>query len=60
MNQTREGWISGLSHDLKAPLASISGYGQMIEAENYSWTQEETREFAEIIIQKINVHDRTT
>lgn len=30
MAQTREEWISGLSHDLKTPLSSISGYAQML------------------------------
>ncbi|MGY3312965.1 signal transduction histidine kinase [Peribacillus simplex] len=52
MTQTREEWISGLSHDLKTPLASISGYAQMLESENYSWTERETREFALIIAEK--------
>lgn len=52
MIQTREEWISGLSHDLKTPLASISGYAQMLESEKYSWTKAETREFAGIIAEK--------
>lgn len=52
MTQTREEWISGLSHDLKTPLASISGYAQMLESENYSWTERETRDFALIIAEK--------
>lgn len=52
MTQTREEWISGLSHDLKTPLASISGYAQMLESEKYSWTERETREFAVIIAEK--------
>ncbi|EKN71068.1 integral membrane sensor signal transduction histidine kinase [Neobacillus bataviensis LMG 21833] len=52
MTQTREEWISGISHDLKTPLSSISGYAQMMESDHYSWTPEETREFAGIITQK--------
>ncbi|WP_066307609.1 sensor histidine kinase KdpD [Bacillus sp. FJAT-29814] len=52
MAQTREEWISGLSHDLKTPLSSISGYAQMLEAKDYSWTESETREFAGIISEK--------
>ena len=52
MTQTREEWISGISHDLKTPLSSISGYSQMLESEHYSWTPEETREFAGIITEK--------
>ncbi|WHY86613.1 HAMP domain-containing sensor histidine kinase [Neobacillus novalis] len=52
MTQTREEWISGLSHDLKTPLSSISGYAQMLESKNYSWSEPETREFAGIITEK--------
>lgn len=52
MTQTREEWITGLSHDLKTPLASISGYAQMLETENYSWTEAESKEFAGIIVEK--------
>lgn len=52
MSQTREEWISGLSHDLKTPLSSIAGYAQMLESEDYSWTKKETREFAGIIAEK--------
>lgn len=51
MAQTREEWISGLSHDLKTPLSSISGYAQML-ASDYSWSEKETREFAHIMADK--------
>lgn len=50
--QTREEWISGLSHDLKTPLSSIAGYAQMLKSENYSWSEKETREFGKIIAEK--------
>jgi signal transduction histidine kinase len=46
---TREEWISGISHDLKTPLSSIAGYSKMLESKEYDWSQEEVREFAEII-----------
>ncbi|KPL61015.1 sensor histidine kinase [Rossellomorea vietnamensis] len=46
---TREEWISGISHDLKTPLSSIAGYSKMLESKEYHWSQEEVREFAEII-----------
>ncbi|MDN7228043.1 HAMP domain-containing sensor histidine kinase [Planococcus sp. N064] len=52
LNQTREDWISGLSHDLKTPLSSISGYAQLLEAENYEWSSTEAKEFAGIIHEK--------
>ncbi|MEK3856367.1 sensor histidine kinase [Cytobacillus sp. FSL H8-0458] len=52
MAQTREEWISGLSHDLKTPLSSISGYAQMLASTDYSWSEKETRAFAGIMSEK--------
>jgi signal transduction histidine kinase len=52
MIMTREEWISGLSHDLKTPLSSISGYAHMLESAAYTWSKEETMEFASIISEK--------
>ncbi|MBG9449113.1 histidine kinase [Cytobacillus firmus] len=52
MAQTREEWISGLSHDLKTPLSSISGYAQMLASPDYSWSEKETREFSGIMSEK--------
>ncbi|KON85517.1 histidine kinase [Sporosarcina globispora] len=52
MAQTREEWISGLSHDLKTPLSSISGYAQMLASNDYSWSEKETREFSGIMAEK--------
>jgi signal transduction histidine kinase len=52
MAQTREEWISGLSHDLKTPLSSISGYAQMLASTDYTWSDKETREFASIMADK--------
>ncbi len=52
MTQTREEWITGISHDLKTPLASVTGYSQMLASEAYSWSEAETREFAEVISEK--------
>lgn len=52
LEKTREEWISGLSHDLKTPLSSISGYAQMLEAPEYVWSTLETRKFATIMKEK--------
>ncbi|MGD6846664.1 sensor histidine kinase KdpD [Rossellomorea aquimaris] len=52
MIMTREEWISGLSHDLKTPLSSISGYAHMLGSAAYTWSKEETMEFADIISEK--------
>lgn len=52
MTQTREEWITGISHDLKTPLASVRGYSQMLASEAYRWSETETREFAKVISEK--------
>ncbi|CEG21544.1 Sensor protein kinase WalK [Planococcus massiliensis] len=52
LERTREDWISGLSHDLKTPLSSISGYAQMLESPDYEWSAQEIREFAAIMNDK--------
>ncbi|RAS73875.1 sensor histidine kinase [Priestia endophytica] len=53
IDEMREEWITGLSHDLKTPLASINGYAQLLVAdEQYNWSKEETQKFARTILQK--------
>jgi signal transduction histidine kinase len=52
LEQTREEWIAGVSHDLKTPLSSIKGYAHMLAAEQYRWTEDEVREFSGIILEK--------
>ncbi|MCM3172845.1 HAMP domain-containing sensor histidine kinase [Paenibacillus sp. MER 99-2] len=54
----REEWIAGITHDLKTPLSSIQGYAHMLEADKYSWSQEEVREFAAIMLDKSMYMDR--
>ncbi|PQP82746.1 sensor histidine kinase [Paenibacillus sp. PCH8] len=54
----REEWIAGITHDLKTPLSSIQGYAHMLEADKYSWTTEEVREFAGIMVDKSMYMDR--
>ncbi|WP_274308982.1 sensor histidine kinase [Solibacillus daqui] len=41
IEQTREEWIVGVSHDLKTPLSSIKGYAHLLESAPYQWSQEE-------------------
>ncbi|WP_019909391.1 sensor histidine kinase [Paenibacillus sp. HW567] len=36
-------WMSGISHDLRTPLATIQGYGYMLEMLPEQWSQEELR-----------------
>ncbi|QUH18770.1 sensor histidine kinase [Alkaliphilus sp. B6464] len=48
----REEWIHNLSHDLKTPLASIKGYGELIADEEYVLTDEEIKKYSNIIKEK--------
>ncbi|SEG36120.1 sensor histidine kinase KdpD [Paenibacillus sp. UNC499MF] len=57
LERTRDEWISGISHDLKTPLASIKGYAHMLETPHYTWTEREIREFAAIIKDKADFMD---
>lgn len=50
--KNREDWIAGVTHDMKTPLASIQGYAYMLDAEKYSWSAEEVRQFASTILEK--------
>ncbi|MFB9278697.1 HAMP domain-containing sensor histidine kinase [Cohnella cellulosilytica] len=36
-------WMSGISHDLRTPLATIQGYGYMLESLPGQWSSEELR-----------------
>lgn len=55
--QLREEWITGLSHDLKTPLSSIYGYSTMLASEDYEWTKEEMRIFAQTMQEKATYMD---
>ncbi|WP_236912769.1 sensor histidine kinase [Clostridium sp. Cult1] len=48
----KNGWIHNLSHDLKTPLASIKGYGELMADEEYILSQDEIKEYSHIIKEK--------
>lgn len=52
LEQSREEWITGVSHDLKTPLSSIKGYADMLAYERYEWSPEEVKQFASTIQEK--------
>ena len=52
IDQMREDWIVGLSHDLKTPLSSIYGYSKMLNDPKYNWTEEKRTRFLQTIIDK--------
>ncbi|MBC6971472.1 HAMP domain-containing histidine kinase [Bacillus sp. Xin] len=52
IEQTREEWIAGLTHDLKTPLSSIYGYSLLLESNHYNWTDKDIQEFGRVIRDK--------
>ncbi|MBM7869761.1 signal transduction histidine kinase [Clostridium pascui] len=52
IEKMREEWIQNLSHDLKTPLASIKGYGELIADEEYALTAGEIKKYSHIIQEK--------
>lgn len=47
-NQRNE-WIANISHDLKTPLSSISGYSEIMADQRYKLSSAETIKYSEII-----------
>lgn len=52
LEQAKEEWIAGVTHDLKTPLSSILGYAHILGTEAYDWSQTEIRQFANVIKEK--------
>ncbi|PEB52182.1 two-component sensor histidine kinase [Bacillus pseudomycoides] len=52
IQQTREEWITGLTHDLKTPLSSIYGYSLLLESRQYNWTDSDIQEFGHVMKEK--------
>ncbi|OPH57851.1 hypothetical protein BC351_04995 [Paenibacillus ferrarius] len=48
----REEWIVGITHDLKTPLSSITGYAHLLAEPAYDWSQEEVRKFSATMLDK--------
>ncbi|PGE96273.1 two-component sensor histidine kinase [Bacillus pseudomycoides] len=52
IQQTREEWITGLTHDLKTPLSSIYGYSLLLESKQYNWDDNDIQQFGRVIREK--------
>ncbi|BAR85858.1 MULTISPECIES: sensor histidine kinase [Bacillus cereus group] len=52
LQQTREEWITGLTHDLKTPLSSIYGYALLLESNQYNWTDLDIQQFGSVMKEK--------
>lgn len=49
---SREEWISNLSHDIRTPLTSLIGYGELLADNEYPPSTEEKKKYLEIITSK--------
>lgn len=45
----RQEWAAGITHDLKTPLSYISGYTDMLLSDQHQWSEQEKREFLQLI-----------
>ncbi|MBC5637742.1 HAMP domain-containing histidine kinase [Ornithinibacillus sp. BX22] len=52
LERTREEWMAGISHDLRTPLSTMQGYGNLLESSQYNWSKEELAEIGETIKNK--------
>jgi len=52
LEKTQADWMSGISHDLRTPLATIQGYGYMLESMPEQWSPEEMRVMGSTIREK--------
>lgn len=52
LDRMKEEWTTNISHDIKTPLASIQGFAEMIKDPDYRFTEEEIRDYADIIEKK--------
>ncbi|SHJ37964.1 Signal transduction histidine kinase [Clostridium cavendishii DSM 21758] len=54
LDKSREKWISYVSHDMKTPLSSIKGFAELLKDDNYSFSQDEIKEYSNIMYDKAN------
>ncbi|MGE8203616.1 sensor histidine kinase [Heyndrickxia sp. NPDC080065] len=54
IEQAKQEWIAGISHDLKTPLTYITGYSALLLNEQYEWSKEEAHSFIKEINDKGN------
>lgn len=52
LEKTREEWMTGISHDLRTPLATIKGYGHLLESGQFTYTENELKDMGGMIRRK--------
>lgn len=48
----REEWITNISHDLKTPLSSIKGYGELLYESGHELTPEDLKKYLAVVLEK--------
>ena len=48
----REEWITNISHDLKTPLSSIKGYGELLYESGHELTEEDIKKYLSVVLEK--------
>lgn len=57
LEQTRDEWVTGVSHDLRTPLSSVRGYGTLL-ASDYELDADEIRGYGRIISEQSDNMER--
>jgi len=52
VEQAKQEWIAGISHDLKTPLTYITGYSTLLLNQQYDWSKDEAHSFIQEIADK--------
>lgn len=52
LEEAKENWIQGISHDLKTPLSYVVGYSALLTNNSYDWSKEEIQSFSNEIYAK--------
>ncbi|KGJ48987.1 hypothetical protein KD33_11445 [Clostridium sp. NCR] len=53
IDKMRDEWVANISHDIKTPLSSISGYAEFLE-QDYDFSRDDIKSYANIIHNKSN------
>lgn len=53
IDKMRDEWVANISHDIKTPLSSISGYAEFLE-QDYDFSRDDIKSYASIIHNKSN------
>lgn len=52
LDQSREEWLAGVTHDLKTPLSTMRGYADLYRSPGYKWGKQEIEEYLQLIVRK--------